>query len=58
MKYTLVSSSRNEEKFIALTLESVTRQVQLPERWIIVDDGSTDCTGAIADEWAKKFPWI
>ena len=58
MKYALVSSSRNEEKFIALTLESVTSQSQLPERWIIVDDGSTDRTGAIADEWAKKFPWI
>ena len=58
MKYALVSSSRNEEKFIALTLDSVTRQTQLPERWIIVDDGSTDRTGEIADEWAKKFPWI
>ena len=58
MKYALASSSRNEEKYIALTLESVTRQTQLPERWIIVDDGSVDGTGEIADEWAKKFPWI
>ena len=58
MKYALISSSRNEEKFIALTLESVTRQTQPPVRWIIVDDGSTDRTGAIADEWAEKFPWI
>jgi glycosyltransferase involved in cell wall biosynthesis len=58
MKYVLISSSRNEEKFIALTLESVTRQTRLPERWVIVDDGSNDRTGAIADEWAKRFPWI
>ena len=58
MKYALVSSSRNEEKFIALTLESVTKQSQPPERWIIVNDGSVDRTGAIADEWAKKIPWI
>ena len=58
MKYALISSSRNEEKFITLTLESVTRQSQLPERWIIVDDGSLDRTGEIADEWAEKFPWI
>ena len=58
MKYALISSSRNEEKFIPLTLESVTRQTQLPERWIIVDDGSLDRTGEIADEWAEKFPWI
>ena len=50
MKYALVSSSRNEEKYITLTLESVTKQSQLPERWIIVDDGSVDRTGEIADE--------
>jgi glycosyltransferase involved in cell wall biosynthesis len=58
MKYVLISSSRNEEKLIAHTLDSVTRQTQLPERWIIVDDGSTDRTGEIADSYAKIFPWI
>ncbi len=58
MKYVLISSSRNEEKLIVLTLDSVTRQTQLPARWIIVDDGSTDRTGEIADSYAKKFPWI
>lgn len=58
MNYALISSSRNEEKFIQLTLESVTRQSRPPVRWIIVDDGSTDRTGAIADEWAARYPWI
>lgn len=58
MKYMLISSSRNEEKLMALTLDSVTRQTQLPERWIIVDDGSTDRTGEIGDSYAEKFPWI
>ena len=58
MKYVLITSSRNEEKLIAHTLDSVTRQTQLPERWIIVDDGSTDRTGEIAGDYAKRFPWI
>jgi len=58
MKYVLISSARNEDKLIALTLDSVTRQTQLPERWIIVDDGSADRTGEIADSYAKNFPWI
>src|ERR1035441_9378412 len=58
MKYALISSSRNEEKLIALTLDSVTRQSQPPERWIIVDDGSTDRTGEIAESHAKSYPWI
>lgn len=58
MKYVLISSSRNEEKFIPQTLDSVTRQTQLPGRWIIVDDGSIDRTGEIADSYAKSFSWI
>lgn len=58
MKYALISSSRNEEGLIALTLDSVTRQTQLPERWIIVDDGSTDRTGEIAEGYAKNHSWI
>ena len=58
MKYALISSSRNEEKFIALTLDSVTRQTRRPERWIIVDDGSTDRTGELAEAGARQFPWI
>lgn len=58
VKYALISSSRNEEKFIAGTLDSVTRQTHLPERWIIVDDGSTDGTGETADRYASQFSWI
>jgi glycosyltransferase involved in cell wall biosynthesis len=58
MKYVLISSSHNEEKLIALTLDSVTRQTQLPERWVIVDDGSADRTGEIAESYAKIFSWI
>ena len=58
MKYLLITPARNEEKFIGLTLASVAAQTQLPERWIIVDDGSTDRTAEIVGEFAKKFPWI
>jgi glycosyltransferase involved in cell wall biosynthesis len=58
MKYVLITSARNEQAFIAKTLESVVAQAQLPERWIIVDDGSTDDTAAIAAPYAEKFPWI
>lgn len=40
------------------TLESVAAQTVLPKRWIIVDDGSTDATPAILDEYAGKYDWI
>ena len=58
MKYVLITSARNEESFIAKTLSSVTAQTRLPERWIIVDDGSTDRTAQIVENYAAGFPWI
>lgn len=58
MKYILITSARNEEAFIGLTLESVTTQTVLPERWVIVDDGSGDRTPEIIAGYAEKFGWI
>ena len=58
MKYVLITPSRNEEAFIKKTLDSMVAQTLLPVRWVIVDDGSTDRTGEIADEHAKRHPWI
>lgn len=58
MKYVLITSARNEEAFVAKTLESVTKQTRLPERWIIVDDGSTDNTAEVIAGFAAIHPWI
>ena len=58
MKYVLITPSRNEERFIQKTLDSMVAQTLLPERWVIVDDGSTDRTGEIADDYARRYPWI
>jgi len=58
MKYVLITPSRNEEKFIQKTLDSMVAQKLLPLRWVIVDDGSTDRTGELADDYAKRYPWI
>ena len=58
MKYLLITPSRNEEAFIKKTLDSMVAQTLLPVRWVIVNDGSTDRTGEIADDYAKRFPWI
>jgi glycosyltransferase involved in cell wall biosynthesis len=58
LKYVLITAARNEEALIGKTLESVVRQTQLPERWIIVDDGSTDRTAEIIAPYVEKYSWI
>ena len=58
MKYVLITPAHNEERFITKTLESMAAQTLLPERWIIVNDGSTDKTADIAAKYARRFPWI
>jgi glycosyltransferase involved in cell wall biosynthesis len=58
MKYVLITPSRNEEAFIRKTLDSMVRQTALPLRWVIVDDGSTDGTAAIVEEYLPHYPWI
>jgi glycosyltransferase involved in cell wall biosynthesis len=58
MKYVLITPARNEETFIKNTLDAVCNQTVLPERWVIVDDGSTDRTSAIVNEYAAQYAWI
>lgn len=56
--YVLITPARNEEEFIEKTLESMSRQTLLPERWVIVNDGSTDATAAKVRPYLSDHPWI
>ena len=56
MDYVLITAARNEADVIRVTLDSVVVQSRLPERWVIVDDGSTDSTAAIVEEYAASIP--
>ena len=58
LRYVLITAARNEEAFIGKTLESVVRQTICPERWVIVDDGSSDRTADIVASYAKHTSWI
>jgi len=58
MKYVLITPAHNEEAFIEKTLASMVAQTILPERWVIVDDGSTDHTAEVVDRYAARYPWI
>ena len=58
MKYVLITPAHNEAAFIQKTLDSMVAQTLLPERWVIVDDGSTDRTAEIVESYAKRYPWV
>ena len=58
MKYVLITPAHNEERFIAKTLDSMVAQTLLPERWIIVDDGSTDRTAEIIGNYLRRYAWM
>lgn len=58
MRYAIITPVKNEDKYIALTIESVIRQSIKPERWIIVDDGSTDDTPDIVKKYAAENDFI
>ena len=58
VRYVIVTPAFNEAQYIPKTIESVIRQTILPQRWVIVDDGSTDQTAQIIKQYADRYPWI
>ena len=57
-RYCLITPCRDEAAYARLTIECVLRQTIQPALWVIVDDGSSDQTPQILQEYAKKVPWI
>lgn len=56
--YVLITPARNEAAFIEGTIQSVTHQTVLPEKWVIVNDGSTDETANIVSRCIARYSWI
>ena len=58
VKYVLISPCRDEANYMRETLEFVINQTIRPQKWIIVDDGSTDQSPQILAEYEAKYNWI
>lgn len=56
--YVVITPVRNERDNLPRTIASFVGQSILPERWVIVDDGSTDGTAEVVDEAAAQHEWI
>jgi len=57
-RYLLISPCRDEAQYLRRTLDSVAAQTVQPVLWVVVDDGSTDGTWAILEEYARRLPCL
>lgn len=58
LSYAVVTPARNEAANLRRLARCVTEQTCRPSAWVVVDDGSSDDTAAIAHELARAEPWI
>ncbi len=57
-RYVVITPVRDEEVYIGSTIECMIQQSLRPIEWVIVNDGSTDETGSIIDDYARQYTWI
>lgn len=57
-RYLVISPVKDEERYVELTLRSLTEQTLPPSAWIVVDDGSRDRTAHIVMQYAGAYPFI
>jgi len=57
-RYVLISPCRDEAKHMRRTLDTVAAQSVPPALWVVIDDGSTDATPQILEEYSRKLPWL
>ena len=54
----IVSPVYSEAAHIDRTARAVAAQTRRPDRWVIVDDGSTDDTVAVARRWERELDFL
>lgn len=54
----IITPAKDEAQYISQTIASLVAQTHRPALWVIVDDGSNDETGKLADQAAQQHNWI
>jgi glycosyltransferase involved in cell wall biosynthesis len=58
LRYAAVTPTRNEADNLPRLGESLERQTLRPTAWVVVDNGSTDDTLAVAEALAARHAWV
>lgn len=56
--YALIAPCRNESQYMRTTLDAILAQSVQPALFVVVDDGSTDDTPKILEEYKAKMPYL
>jgi len=54
----IITPAKDEAEYIEKTITSLVNQTHRPACWVIVNDGSSDRTGELADKAAAEHDWI
>ncbi len=54
----IIMPAYNEELMLPRALDSIAAQSMLPQRLLVVNDGSTDGTAEVVEAYARHYPWI
>ena len=54
----IITPAKDEGEYIEKTIASMESQTHRPALWVIVNDGSDDNTGELADQAAARHDWI
>jgi biofilm PGA synthesis N-glycosyltransferase PgaC len=57
LRVAIVVPFLNEERHLGELLSSLEAQTRRPDRLLLIDDGSTDASGAMAEAFAHRHPW-
>lgn len=58
MRLAVVVPFLDEEQYLEDLLDSIEHQSRHPDKLLLVDDGSTDRSPAIAEAFAQRFSWV
>lgn len=57
LTYSIITPARNEAQMLRQLAGALQRQTRLPVRWVIVENGSSDQTAAVAERIVAESDW-
>jgi glycosyltransferase involved in cell wall biosynthesis len=57
LRYAVVTPARNESTLLPALADALAGQTIQPQRWVVVDNGSSDATATVAATLTERYAW-